>query len=103
MIGREPSPPLRDAFAGGCRHADRANRGIDAAGIFLALVEVELDVGREVDLVDDHQIGRGKHVGIFKRLVVAFGDGNDHHLVRFAEIKLGRAHEVADVFDENKA
>lgn len=41
------------------------------------------------------------HVGVFERLVVAFGDREHRHFMRFAEIKFGRADEVADVFDKD--
>src|SRR5574340_282849 len=43
------------------------------------------------------------HIGIFERFVFAFGDGQDRDLVRFTQIEAGRAHQVADVFDQQQA
>ena len=44
-----------------------------------------------------------KHVRILERLVVAFCHGQDHDLVRLAQIERRRAHEVAHVLDQQQA
>ena len=75
---------------------------IDAPGVLDGLLDVEVEVGQQVALVEQHQVGGAEHVGILERLVLALGDREDHHLVRLAEIEGGRADEVADVLDQQQ-
>ena len=63
---------------------------------------VKTYVRQKVDLVEDHEACRRKHVGILERLVLAFRHGKDGHLGLLAEVPEGRAHEVADVLDEQQ-
>ena len=71
-------------------------------GEFDRLVGIEVDIGQQVDLVQQQQVGGGEHVGILERLVLALGHREDHHLARLAEVEGGRADEVADVLDQQQ-
>jgi hypothetical protein len=52
---------------------------------------------QQIDLIENHQAARTKHMRIFERLVLTLGRRGDHNLGRFAEIKQRRAHEIAHV------
>jgi hypothetical protein len=99
----QPVKPLAHALARGGRELDdlygrvHAPRQLDAAG------HVKLHMRQQVDLVEDHQLRRGKHVGVLERFVFAFGDRQDGHFGRLAQVPHGGAHQVADVFDEQQA
>ncbi len=100
--GFDPVQPGAHAVAGGGRDAEDGQVGIDAAGIGFGQVGVEAEVGQQVALVEQHDVGRGEHVGILERLVLALGDRQDGDLVVFAEVEGGRADEVADVLDQEQ-
>jgi hypothetical protein len=65
-------------------------------------VEVEVEVRQEVELVDDHHVHGVEHDRVLERLLLAFGDGVDHRPDVLADVELGRAHEVADVLDDEE-
>ena len=66
------------------------------------LLQVEVDVGQQVHLVDHDQVGGGEHVRVLQRLVVALGHRDDDDLACLAEVEQRRADEVADVLDEQQ-
>ncbi len=65
-----PSPVVQEVRKGG--HARVEN--LHAA---LEIIHFEVDVGQEVDLVDDQHIHAAIRAWIFVRLVIAFRDGGD--------------------------
>ena len=64
--------------------------------------DVEIEMRQQVGLVEQHQVGGGEHVGIFRRLVLALGGRKQHDLVRLAEIERGGADQIADILDEQQ-
>jgi hypothetical protein len=65
-------------------------------------VQIEVEVGQQVDLVHQHHLTGAEHQGVLERLVLALGDRSDHHAGVLADLELGRAHEVADVLDHEQ-
>ena len=63
---------------------------------------VELDGLGEIDLGDDRDVGAVEDRRVLERLVLAFGHGNEHETKVLPEIVGRRAHQIADVFDEQK-
>ena len=65
-------------------------------------VDVEGHVREQVGL--GHHDARGvlEHLRILERLVLALGDGEEHDHFLLAEIPVCRAHQVADVFDDEQ-
>lgn len=56
-------------------------------------------MGQQIDLVQHHQPGSMEHIGIFERLVIAFGDRQNHHLGRLTQIETGGTHQITHVFN----
>ena len=81
---------------------DRTHVGIDVAQVGVEQIEIEVEVGQEVDLVDDHDVGRAEHDRVLEGLLFAFGDREDHCPGVLADIELGRADQVADVLDHDE-
>ena len=65
-------------------------------------VEIEIQVRQQVDLVDQHELAGPEHQRVLQRLVLALGHRAHHHARILADAKLGRAHEVADVLDDQQ-
>ena len=59
-------------------------------------------MGHQVDLVEQHHIHRTEHHRVFQRLVLALGHRVDHCLGVFADVELGRAHQVSDILDDDE-
>ena len=45
-------------------------------------------------------MGTLKHIGIFQRFILPFGNADDYHPVILPEVKQGRAYQVSDIFNE---
>ena len=101
--GHDPVKPVGHAGTALGREVDVLDGGVDAARQGDGAVGIEIDVLEQVDLAQDHEVGGGEHVGVFDRLVVAFGDRQNDDLERLAEIEGGRANQIADVLDEHDA
>ena len=99
----KPVQPVVKAGAGGGRHLQHLDAGVDAPRQLDAARHVELHMRQQVDLVQDHEPGGGEHVGVLERLVLALGDGQDRHLGALTQIPQRRADQVADIFDEQQA
>ena len=61
---------------------------------------IEIHIGQEIDLVEDHRTGTVEKEWVFFRLVVAFGYAEQGDLGVFAAIEFDGANEVPHVFDE---
>jgi hypothetical protein len=61
---------------------------------------VEADDLGDVDLVDHHRVGVLEDARVLQRLVLALGDRQQRDAQVLAEVPRGRAHEVADVLDD---
>ena len=99
----EPVEPIGEAFAGSSGNQDHLDSGPNAARVADCRLDVEVHVRQQVDLVQDEEVRRVKHVRILERLVVAFRHRQNHDLVRLAQIERRRAHEVAHVLDQQQA
>lgn len=53
-----------------------------------ALLDVKVEVRQQVDFVEQHQAGGGKHMRILQRFIFSFGDRQHRHFMTFAKIKL---------------
>ena len=102
VAGQQPVQPRAHALTRGGRQLNDVNPGVDAAGKCLAARHVERQVRQQVHLVQNHQFGGGKHVGVFEGLVFALGDGQDGDLGPLTQVPHGGAHQVAHVFDEQE-
>ena len=76
--------------------------GIEAQDVLFAGLQVEVEIGQHVDLVDEQHVADGEHQRVLEGLVVALGDGEDHGVFDRAGIELRGADEVADVFEDRK-
>ena len=101
-VSKQPRAPGVDAFTGTSARRDDGCLGVDRAEIGEEQIEVEVEVWEQVDLVDHHHIDRPKHHRILERLLLAFGDGVHHRPRVLADVKLGRADQVADVLDDQQ-
>ena len=72
---------------------------MDLAG---ELLFVEVEDRHRVDLVEDDGLRDLEDARVLVRFVVAFRYRQDHDLGVLAEIEVGRAHEVADVLDDDE-
>ena len=77
-------------------HGDARVHGVD---VRQQLLDVDVEVGEEVDLVDHDEVARAEHQRVLERLLLALGDRADHRAHVLADLELGRADEVADVLD----
>src|SRR5579884_104475 len=68
----------------------------------MRLSSVELHGGGKVHFGDDGHVRRVENRWIFKRLVLAFGNGEQNETKILSQIKSRRADEIAHVFDEKK-
>src|SRR5271165_5807250 len=75
---------------------------MDASGILAGEVGFERNVGQQVNLGEQHQLGLEEDGRILERLVFAFGGAQQNDLCVFAEVVTGRANQVADVFDDQQ-
>ena len=98
----QPFVPIAQSFAGSRRQPDRSNLRIDLARHRLAAQNIEIDMRRKIDLADDHQFSSLEHMRIFERLVVAFGDRENHHFRPFAKIEQSRTDEIANILDHEQ-
>ena len=65
-------------------------------------VDVEVEMRKQIDLVDDHHVDGAEHDRILERLLLALGDGTYHRPAVLADVELRRTDEVADVLDHEQ-
>ena len=88
----------RQALSG--RDFEDDDAGADAARVLLAFLDVEVEMRQQVGLVEQHDCRVVKHLRVFERFVLTFGDGKNGDLVVFPQVERGRTDEVANVFDQ---
>src|SRR4051794_5160181 len=81
-----PIPGLHSVTLGSGKGYD-LHAWVDRTGMSGTEIEVEVHVGQQVDLVDEHQSCRGEHVRVLQRLVGSLGYRDDHDLAVLAEIE----------------
>ena len=64
--------------------------------------KIKVYVGNKIDLVDEDEPGRGEHVRVLERLVLTLGHRDHDDFAVLTEIEERRAHQIADVFDEQQ-
>ena len=86
-IGPSPNHTKRHSLARGCGQYEGPDRAIYCPHIPETAFNIEIDMGQQVRLGDDHDLGGSEHVRVFERLVVALGDREHHDLGALAEIE----------------
>ena len=99
---QQPVAPRIDALARPRAQHDPLDVGMHDVDVVEELVEVEVEVRKQVDLVDDHELAGPEHQRVLERLVLALGHRAHHHARVLADPELGRANEVADVLDQQQ-
>ena len=99
---RQPRPPRVDPLAGARADEHPLDVGVHGVEVVQEALEIDLQVRHEVELVDQHEVARAEHQRVLQRLVLALGDRGDHHARVLADVELRRAHEVADVLDDEQ-
>ena len=102
-MGMHPVEPGIQAGARGGRNSNHGQGGIDSQGEIDGFLHVEIHVGEEVRLVDQHQTGSGKHVRILEGFIVPLGHRQHHDLGLLAQVKSSRAHQIAHVLYQQHA
>ena len=98
-FAEKPVRPFVNTFAG--LGADHEYLGVRVAAlyIFLALLDIKVEIGENINLVDDNNIAYGEHQRILERLVVALGHGENHRIFNGSRVELCGADEVADILE----
>lgn len=100
-MAAQPAVPLVDTLAVAHRQSYRLDCWIDCPCIGQCDVHIKIDIGQEVGLADDHEVGRLKHVRIFERLVLALCYRQNDNLCLLAEVEQRGADEITDIFDQH--
>ena len=69
---------------------------------FAEVIHVEVDVGKQIDLIDHQGIDVFVHAGVFIGFVIPLGDRSDEYILMRAQFEVCRADQVADVFDQQQ-
>ena len=96
----QPRVPFFEPFARAARNLKEGQIRIEVAGMAGGNLYIEIYIGQEIDLVEDHRTGTVEKERVFFRLVVAFGHAEQGDLGVFAAIEFDGANEVPYVFDE---
>src|SRR5699024_7034420 len=89
---------LVQPLAGAGRQLEQRALGVDAPVVGGDTVQVECKIGQHVALGQGQAVGVGEHEGVFGDLVVPLRDAQHRQAEVFADVELGGADEVADVF-----
>ena len=98
----QPVGPRLDALALERGDREHLNVRVELLDALDALFEAEVEVRRNVDLVDEQHVADREHERVLQGLVVALRHGEDHCVFHGAGVKLRRADEVADIFEDGK-
>ena len=95
-----PIGELVHALARLGRYLDELAGGVALPQVAHKGVEVKVKVRQNINLVEKDDVGLLEHEGILEGLVVALGNREDDGILGGAGVKLGGAHEVANVLKE---
>src|SRR5215208_5623876 len=98
----EPVCPGIQTFACRAREGEGCDPRIENLDTALEVIHSEVDVGQEIDLVDDQHIDTAVSAWIFVGLVIPFGDGGHEYGFVCAKLEVGRAYQVANVFNNQQ-
>jgi hypothetical protein len=73
--------------------------GIDLAGKGLALLDIEAQVGKKVDLGKEQDGGGLEHIRVFEGFILPFRHREEGDLRVLSEVEGGRADEIAVILD----
>ena len=65
-------------------------------------VQVDLEIGEQIDLGDHRQRGLEEHQRVLEWLVFTLGHRQQHDLAMLADVELGRTHQVAHVLHDQQ-
>lgn len=97
-LAAQPTVPLVDALAVAHRQSYRLDCWVDRTCIGQCDIHIKIDIGQQVSLADDHEVGGLEHVRVFKRLVLSLGYRENDDLCMLAEVEQRGAHKIADIF-----
>ena len=98
----QPLYPCLQTFARAAGEWESGDVGVEDLHALCEVIHAEIDVGQQVDLVDDERIHAAIGAGIFIGLVVAFGHRcNEDSLMR-AEFEVRRADEIANILNNEQ-
>src|SRR5262245_3559349 len=92
-VGRprpQPVAPRVDPGSGSRAHEEPLDAGVDGLDVVKEVLQVELEVGQEVDLVHEDELARAEHERVLERLVLALGDRRHHDAVMLADTEGSR-------------
>jgi hypothetical protein len=92
----------RKPFAGFRRNGKDLHIRIDLANAVFNHLKIQVEIGQQVDLVDQGGIADPEHQGVFNGFVFTFGDREHHHALVLADIEFGRADQIADVLHDEQ-
>ena len=64
--------------------------------------KIKVKVRHDIDLVNQNQVTDAEHQRILQRLVVTFGDGQNHAVFAGSCVELRRTNQVSDIFQNRK-
>ena len=98
----EPMRPFADSLPRPAGNLKDRRVGVEFAKVAQELVVVEIRVRQEIDLVQYERADFVEQQRILTGFVVTFGDAENSDLGIFTEIKLGRAGDVANIFNKDE-
>lgn len=98
----QPCIPGIHPLAGPARNLKDRNPRAHPPGHLQAFLDIEIHVGEQVDLVEQHNVCRVEHIRIFEGFVLPLGNRQNHHFVMLSQIKRSGANQITHVFDEEE-
>lgn len=96
-----PAEPLVKAGTIAGRDLDYFYVGVDLARVAYCPAHIEIEVGQQIRLVEDHQGSRSEHVRILQRLILSLRDRKDDDPGVLTQIEHRWTNKVANVFDHD--
>jgi hypothetical protein len=89
-------------LSGQGRDGENLEARVDLHGLASGSGGIERKVGEEIRFGQDEDMGGQERLGVFLRLVVPLGRGQEDEAQGFAEVVARRADQVPDVLDEQE-
>lgn len=96
-----PAEPLVKAGTIAGRDLDYFYVGVDLACVGYCPAHIEIEVGQQIRLVEDHEGSRSEHVRILQRLILPLRDRKDDDPGVLTQIEHRWTDKVANVFDHD--
>ena len=97
----QPVVPGLHPVAGDRGHLQHPRARAELPDVGRVPPDVEVHVGQQVGLADQHDVGPAEHVRVLDRLVRALGYRREHDPGRLAQVEQRRADQVAHVLDDD--